>query len=205
MNVVIDGMDFAGKSTVCEEIAGLLAPEGIVVRRSTTSLTGGVMPALIRAVYRAPVMPDRLRSGMYHVAYVPDLIPRLPGVAARRLVLQESYVCRVWAYDLVHRRRMLGWVARWLAPRLHRRVDVGVLLRCPYSERRKRYLASGAVDGRDERRFSPDQFPVQQAMDAALARLAGRFGYRVVDTGGRTARQVAEQIIDVIGQVRNDR
>ncbi|MFE5868794.1 hypothetical protein ACFQ6V_09090 [Streptomyces roseifaciens] len=204
MNIVIEGMDFAGKSTVCTRLAAQLTATGITVRRSTTSLTGGIMPTLIEAVYRAPAWwPDRLRSTLYHLAYLPDLVP---GHGRNReeqgLALQESYVCRVWAYDVAHGRRTLARVACWLTVRLHRRVDLAVLLQCPYPERAQRYRACGVVCGRDERRFAPQQRPVQEALEAALARLAGRCGYRVIDTSGRSAAEVAEEITGLIEQVR---
>lgn len=201
MIVVIEGMDFTGKTTVCAQTAALLTAQGIRVRQSTTSLTGGVMPSLIEAVYLAPQIPDRLRSFVFHAAYMPDLV-RARQRRAEVVMLQESYVCRVWAYDHARSRRWLALVAQWLAERLHQRVDVAVLLRCPYEQRRQRYLASGVVWDRDEHRFAPSQITAQQELEAALFRTTSAHGYKVIDTGGRTAEQVAQEITDLVLEAR---
>jgi len=159
------------------------------------------MPALIEAVYLAPLIPDWFRSFLFHAAYLPDLV----GGRRRRaetVTLQESYVCRVWAYDQARGRRWLALVARWLAGRLHRQVDVAVLLRCPYEQRRQRYLASGAVWDRDERRFAPGQVAAQQELEAALVRATSAHGYADIDTAERAAEQVAQEIADLVLDAR---
>jgi thymidylate kinase len=198
MNVVIEGMDFAGKSTVCDEIAALLRARGLQVHRSTTSLSPGKIPDLIKAVHQAEHIPDLVRSVLFHLAYLADLPTRIDVRRRAAVVLQESYVCRVWAYDLVRHRRCLAYAARRLATRLHQRVDLAVLLRCPYPQRRERYLAGGLVSPRDERRFAVDQRVQQDQLERALTDTTARLGYHIVDTDTDSTDRIARQLVDVI-------
>jgi thymidylate kinase len=193
VRIVVEGLDFAGKSTVCRHLAALLQGDGWRVRRSTTSLAGGLMPPLIEAAYRSPYLPDVARSMVYHLAYLPDLL--LPTRTAPDVaVLQESYVCRVWAYDMARRRPRLEAAARRLAGPLHRRVDLAVLLHAPYEIRRARYLDTGVRNFRDEARFAPAARKGQQFLAQALERVATGCGYRLIDTGGQSAQDAAEEV-----------
>lgn len=193
--VVVEGMDFAGKSTVCRLLRVRLAAHGLQVTASRTSLARGVTPALIEALYQAP-LPPLARSLAFHLAYLPDLRAALPG--SRQVLLQESYVCRVLAYDQARGRCLLTWCARWLAVRLHRRVDLAVLLECPYGERRARCLAAGTVDRRDAARFSASRRPFEERLSMRLSQAARMAGYTVVPTAGSDPSQVAAQIAGLV-------
>lgn len=196
--VVVEGMDFAGKSTVCRIVAGLLADGGLQPAVSRTSLARGPMSALIGAVYRAPLIPDLARSLAYHLCYLPDLLARTPPGAGCRVLVQESYICRVLAYDRARGRRRLAWLAGRLSARLHRRVDVGVLLECPYEVRRERYAASGITWRRDDRRFSARRRQFDDRLSAELSAAARRAGYVVVPSAGHGAGQVAAEIARLV-------
>jgi thymidylate kinase len=202
--VVVEGMDFAGKSTVCRLLRERLAGHGLAVTASQTSLTRGVMPAVIEALYRVPLLPPLARSLAFHAAYLPDLQAQLPG--GRRVLLQESYVCRVLAFDQACGRRMLTWCARRLTVRLHRRVDLAVLLECSYEERRARYQAAGAAGRRDAVRFSASRRRFEERLSHHLSLAGQAAGYTVVHTGGREAHQVAAEITALVlalpGQAR---
>ena len=193
--VVVEGMDFSGKSTVCRLLRDRLTGHGLTVTASRTSLARGVMPALIEALYRAP-LPPLARSIAFHAAYLPDLRAARPG--GRRVLLQESYVCRVLAYDQARGRRVLAWCARYLAARLHRRVDLAVLLDCPYEERRARWQAAGTAGRRDALRFSTARRPFEERLSMHLSQAAHAAGYTVVPAGGRDAHQVAAEITALV-------
>jgi thymidylate kinase len=194
--VVVEGMDFSGKSTVCRLLRERLAGHGLAVTASQTSLARGVMPALIEAVYRVPLLPPLARSLAFHAAYLPDLRAALPG--GRRVLLQESYICRVLAYDQARGRPMLTWCARHLAVRLHRRVDLAVLLECPYEERRARCQAAGTANRRDVVRFSASCRLFEERLSRHLSLAARAAGYAVVDTAAQEAHQVAAEITALV-------
>jgi thymidylate kinase len=193
MRIVVEGMDFTGKSTVCRHLGELLQRDGWQVRRSTTSLAGGLMPPLIEAAYRSRLLTDAARSTVYHLAYLPDLL--LPARSAPRVaLLQESYICRVWAHDDARRRPLLEAVARRLSRALHQRVDLAVLLRAPYDIRRSRYLSTGVANGRDEQRFSSDGREEQHRVETALERRAAQCGYQLIDSASCSPQETAQAI-----------
>ncbi|MFE7995249.1 hypothetical protein, partial [Streptomyces shenzhenensis] len=100
ITVVVEGLDFAGKTTVCREVHDRLSEASVPVTDSLTCLTGGFVDRFLDLVYRAPRMPSLLRSALYHLGYVPDLLPAPRGGRRRRgVLLQQSYVHRVLAYD----------------------------------------------------------------------------------------------------------
>ncbi|MFG2697208.1 hypothetical protein [Kitasatospora sp. NPDC048407] len=198
IRIVVEGMDFTGKTTVCRHLAQLLNRQGTEVTRSTTSLTGGAMPALIEAAYRTPHLPDVLRSALFHLAYLPDLAIEPvrrgePATAAQQVWLQESYVCRVWANDLARNRRTLARSAACLAPVLHRRVDLAVLLHSPFEVRCDRYLRTEVRNLRDDHRFGPGAGHHRQ-VENHLTHLAQQCGYHLIDTSTQPPHETAAQI-----------
>jgi thymidylate kinase len=154
------------------------------------------MPVIIETLYRVPLLPPLARSLAFHAAHLPDLRAHCPP--ARRVLLQESYVCRVLAYDQARGRRMLTWCARRLTALLHRRVDLAVLLECPYEERRARYQAAGTASRRDAVRFSVSRRRFEERLSHHLSLAAQAAGYTVVHAGGRDAPQVAAEITALV-------
>lgn len=196
MIVVIEGMDFAGKSTVCRLVAEGLTRRGVAATQSTTSLTGGLMPKLISAVYQVEGLPPRLRSATYLACYLPDLIPtRRHG--PDRVLVQESYIHRVLAYCRAREWPILAAAASVLTVRLTAQVDLAVLLTCPVEVRRDRYRASGAVNHRDDQRFGP-QAAFAQRLDEELSALTRAKGYQVLSTADADAAAVAATLTDMI-------
>ncbi|BAJ27492.1 MULTISPECIES: hypothetical protein [Kitasatospora] len=205
IRIVVEGMDFTGKTTVCRHLAEYLDQQGTTVVRSTTSLTGGPIPALIEAAYRIPHLPDPVRSALFHLAYLPDLAarPTPPGghnPAGQQVWLQESYVCRVWAHDLARRQTVLARFAARLAPTLHRRVDLAVLLHSPHEVRHDRYLRTGAPNLRDDRRFGPDA-DHHRRVEEHLTRLAQGFGYHLIGTSEQPPHESAAQIAALLAEL----
>lgn len=196
--VVVEGMDFAGKSTVCAIVVGLLAEHGLRPVTSRTSLARGLMPMLIEAVYRAPLVPALVRSMVYHLCYLPDLLAIMPSSSSRRVLVQESFICRVLAYDRACGRRVLAWVAAKLSARLRRQVDVAVLLECPYEVRRQRYADSGTTWRRDDRRFSAQRRLFDEQLAAELSAAARDAGYVIMPSSGCDAEQVAVDIVRLV-------
>lgn len=201
ITVVVEGLDFAGKTTVCREVRDRLSEASVPVTDSLTCLTGGVVDTFLDLVYRAPRMPSLLRSTLYHLGYVADLFPASRGSHRRRgALLQQSYVHRVLAYDLASGRRLLGWAAGRLAARLIKRVDLFVYLDCDLDERRQRYLLSGDPNERDDRRFSAGRRTFEERLERELRRLAGQAGYVFIENKDSDHRKAAARIVELIGQ-----
>lgn len=198
MLVIVEGSDFAGKSTVCKLIASDLASRGISVRRSTACLTGGVTERVVLWAQDGFYIPKVLKFLIFHVAYIIDfLFWRLSD--EQSLVLQEGYVHRVLAYNKVHR-RFLGFVL--LAPFMSRKpsADLAYYLRCSVDEREHRYRLSDSVDPRDEARFTIDR-DTTIALDNVLEEYTLRDGYLAINTDIDTAEDVARLIVAEILQV----
>lgn len=206
ITVVVEGLDFAGKTTVCREVHDRLSEASVPVTDSLTCLTGGFVDRFLELVYRAPRMPSLLRSALYHLGYVPDLFPAPRGGRRRRgVLLQQSYVHRVLAYDLASRRRLLGWAAGRLAARLAGRVDLFVYLDCPLDERRQRYLRSGDPNERDDRRFSAGQRFFEERLESELRRLAEQAGYVFIENKESDHQKPAARIVELIEQFTEKR
>ncbi|MGW3957416.1 hypothetical protein ACWEKM_42540 [Streptomyces sp. NPDC004752] len=206
ITVVVEGLDFAGKTTVCREVHDRLSEASVPVTDSLTCLTGGFVDRFLDLVYRAPRMPSRLRSALYHLGYVPDLFPALRAGRGRGgVLLQQSYVHRVLAYDLASRRNLLGWAADRLATRLAGQVDLFVYLECPLEERRQRYLRSSDPNERDDHRFSAARRPFEERLESELRALAAQAGYLVVENRDSDHRKTAARIVELIEQLTEKR
>ncbi|MFJ3234648.1 hypothetical protein [Streptomyces sp. NPDC086787] len=201
ITVVVEGLDFAGKTTICREVRHRLTTAGTPVTESTTCLSGGAVDRLVDTVYRARRLPSLLRSIVYHAAYVADLFPAAhSGRGSGGVLIQQSYVHRVLAYDRARDRPVLGWIAARLAGRLRRRVDLWIYLDCPLDRRRHRYRSSGECNERDEHRFSPGQQPFEERLEAELRGLAERAGYTFIDNTGDDHQGVVDRITALIDQ-----
>ncbi|NJQ01085.1 hypothetical protein [Streptomyces zingiberis] len=206
ITVVVEGLDFAGKTTVCREVNARLSEASVPVTDSLTCLTGGFVDRLLDLVYRAPRMPSWLRSTVYHLGYVPDLFPALRAGRGRGgVLLQQSYIHRVLAYDRASRRNLLRWAAQQLAGRLAGQVDLFVYLECPLDERRRRYLRSSDPNRRDDLRFSAAQESFEERLEFELRELVGRNGYLVVDNTHGDHRKTAARIVELIEQLTERR
>ncbi|WP_406841530.1 hypothetical protein ACICHK_41690 (plasmid) [Streptomyces sp. AHU1] len=201
ITVVVEGLDFAGKTTICREVGQRLTAAGTAVTESTTCLSGGAMDRLVDTVYQARRLPSLLRSAVYHAAYVADLFPAAhSGRGKGGVLIQQSYIHRVLAYDRASDRPVLGWIAARLARQLRRQVDLWIYLDCPLDRRQRRYRASGQRDERDEHRFSPGQQPFEERLETELRQLAKRAGYTFIDNTGDDHQDVVDRITALIDQ-----
>jgi thymidylate kinase len=195
--VVLEGQDFAGKSTVARLVLDALRERGVPVRGSTTTaLAVGVLDRAVLRLYTASRVPDRLRTFLYLVLFGLDLLPR-PGRAQRRVVLQESYVDRTVAHALACRYALSAVLGCWVSDRCHRRVAAAVLLAVPYEVRRGRWAALGSDDPRDRERFHPACQRRQRALERLLEQQTARHGYIVV-RGNPQPETVARLLVDLV-------
>lgn len=201
ITVVVEGLDFAGKTTVCREVRRRLTEAGTPVTDSTTCLYGRPVDRFLDVVYRAPRLPSLLRSALYHLAYLADLLPAARhGNRPGGVFLQQSYVHRVLAYDRASGRRLLGRFAGLLARRLAGRVDLWIFLDCPLDERRLRYRRSGERNERDEHRFSTGQRPFEERLESELRHLAQQAGYLFIENTDSDHRKTTDRITALIEQ-----
>ncbi|MFD8705147.1 hypothetical protein ACFV1W_21460 [Kitasatospora sp. NPDC059648] len=195
--IVVEGLDFAGKSTVCELVRQRLEASGTRVVESTSCLSGGWVEKTVERVYEARRLPSLLRSAVYHAAYLADVhLARRAGPG--EVIVQQSYIHRVLAYDRASGRRLLAAVADRLGTRVAGHVDLWVWLDCPLDERRRRYRRFGTPNERDERRFAAAADRFERELETELTQLARESGYIFIDTASLSAETVADRIAALV-------
>ena len=199
MLVVIEGADFAGKSTVAELIRRRLTAAGVPTIGSQACVSRGMMHRLVLAVQARPHLPSVVKSAIFHAGYAVDAFCEVP---TGTVIVQESYVLRVKAYDEVFNRRLGRVVLSALKSRLLQPA-LAYLLKCPFVERRARWLRSSTSDPRDTARFGP-QAEVTRRLECTLRRLAESAGYRIVDTAAVSPDRIAGAIVEDILSFRSD-
>jgi thymidylate kinase len=195
--VLVEGPDFAGKSTCCALLAGELARRGVAVRHSVgglTSLTDTVYRALPASHATATVRTAAgilLRDAVFLASPVLDAVAR-PWLWRRaQVVVQEGYFDRVLSHHLCRGHRLAAACAR----RARRLVDfdLRVYLDVSFEQSRARYLASGTRNERDDLRFGPGAARHRKTLQS-FRDLGRDLGYEMLDTGRLTAVDVAEHL-----------
>lgn len=188
--VVIEGPDFAGKSTITDQLAEILEAKGIRVRRSTTCLTSGVVSEVVNRVQSRPTLVPMLRSFVFHCAYLFDVLSWRDD--PKVVTIQESYWWRVYAFDVVYG-QWIGALYLRLLSRWRPRADLAVYLRCGIETRAARARNSGSTDPRDLVRFT-SAYCQSRRLEQELFALARKYDYWVVDSEHMPASAAAAAI-----------
>ena len=132
MLIVIDGPDFAGKSTIIQNLAKSLSERGYDVRTSRTSVCG--IFSNIVELAQSERTHSLIKSLIFHAAYLIDVFtgPR------SWIHIQETYWPRVFAYDIVHR-RPLGYAFFTAFRRAFIKPDLSIFIEANFTTRYRRY------------------------------------------------------------------
>ncbi len=202
--VLVEGPDFAGKTTTCAQVAAELARRGVAVRHSV----GGLTP-LTDAVYR--VLPASHAAASVRTAaglVVRDAaflaLPLLDAVARpwlwrrAQVVVQEGYLDWVLCHHLARGHRLSAAWAR-LARRLVE-FDLRVFLDVGFDESRTRYLVNGVRNRRDDLRFGVAAARHRQTL-RCFRQLGRDLGYEMIDTGQLAVADVVGHLVKRIGDL----
>lgn len=199
--VLVDGPDFAGKSTICALLAAELSRRGVATRHSVGGLTSvtdavyRILPAshLGRTVRTLPLL--LLRDAVFLLTPLLDVVVRRWLWRRARVVVQEGYYDRVLCHHQVRGHRL---AVRWArAVRGLVRFDLRLFLDVSFAESQVRYLASADPNRRDDIRFGPGAAAHQRLM-GTFRELAREFGYQFVDTTQAGADALVKQLADQI-------
>ncbi len=197
VSILVDGPDFAGKSTVCSLLRRELINRGLDTRHSVGGLTN--LPDLLyrvlpssnadRTAFSMPII--FLRDSMFLVTPIFDAAVRRWLWRRVRVVIQEGYYDRVLCHHQFRRHWLrVGWarIARRLV-----RFDLRVFLDVSYEESRDRYVASAAPNHRDDVRFGSSGSAHRQLI-GFFRELAVGFDYEIIDTEQFGAHELARQL-----------
>jgi thymidylate kinase len=192
MLIVIEGPDFAGKSTVAKLLRRRLEARGhrIVARQLALVESHGVGSG----VAWAQDLPRRWGGIKSLLFFASELIDAFFWTDSPLVVtIRESYGLRTLATAEARGWRTRAAALRWVNRRLPR-PDVAVYLACDRHERASRSLTALSRDARDDERFAPDN-ACQLRSDRRLEVLARNAGYLVIDTEKESGEGAVDRIL----------
>jgi hypothetical protein len=199
--VVIEGGDYAGKSTVARQVADSLRTYGYVVAEADTlAFAASAARRAVLWLHRRSVSGP-VKSWLFMLSYLADLVAKPPRVD---VVLQQGYSARVAATMQV--RRFPGAFVSGSASRVfHRRVTQAFYLQVPYEERRSRWVQCPDGDPRDVARFALHSRAYQLALEMRFEAVVRDHAYRFVRNTGSSG-DAADLIVGaVLDELRPDR
>lgn len=194
MLIIIEGSDFAGKSTVTKLVVENLVNAGYIARSTSTCLSQGLMSRIVDYVQNITNRKSLLKPIIFHLAYVWDAVAwRLPFESIQ---IQESYILRVIAFaianNLVVSRIMLSLIQPF-SPK----AQIAFFLHCDFEVRKQRYQESNSMDPRDYHRFNV-AIENNKLLDCRLQELARENNYIFIDTASNLPHRTAEIIVSSI-------
>ncbi|MEU4805078.1 hypothetical protein [Actinosynnema sp. NPDC023587] len=203
LRVLVDGPDFAGKSTVCAELVSALRDDGLAVLH-TIGAAHPWLAGTVGAVHRADFLRPGLRGAFYLVC---PALERLATPGLRRaerghqVHLVEGGYDRVAAFHLARGQRLR---ARWARRLAWPPADLAVFLDADDEVRAARYRASGQGDQRDGARFDGSARARHRAHCAAFRELASAGGYVRVDSSDESPQQTVQRFRSLVHEKLRD-
>lgn len=189
MNVLVEGADLTGKSTLVAGLVTSLRAAGLDAERSIGAFHQGPLARWALARYRAGADPTRWsQTWLFTLAEVADAA--LPPTRRPRLRVQEVYVDHTIALAEVLGRPAAAALCRAALPFLPR-FAATIYLTADAVIRRRRLETRARVDPID-RLLIDDPSRADELERRLFARVRRRPGLLVLDTG----RLPAEQVID---------
>lgn len=203
MLVLIEGLDFAGKTTLLQRATLAMQERGLrVVPREGGSLTGGWYRDLLLKGTEQHALPNWVTSIVSGALPIVDRLAFRPPQGT--IILHTTYLERAIAYETAR-----GSVLRrlWLTAARHIAVDhdVRILLRASFEIRRMRYLALNDSNPADDWRFqTPEGRSFSYRMETALDALAQHYCYRIIDTSEQSVGETVDATLATIEAARGN-
>lgn len=202
--ILLEGLDYAGKSTIARCLAARLEAEGHAVRINAGGLHRGYFRRVAWTA-RDRVGPDPLSfPRLYYLNLIYTAVALADPVGYRaddgKIVIQESYADRMVAYQRGHAVRVCPDVVAALRPLLVQ-FDVTILLTASLEAKRQRYLhREHKRDGTDlEVMTRPDEL---WRSEVELRRLvARRPNSHIVDSSELTVEETVERVWELVKPV----
>lgn len=136
--VLIEGMDYSGKSTTTQNVATYLRDQSFNVYVNTGNLHKNWWDRFCTFLYQSDKVNDRLLALFFSVSPLIDkFFYKTPN---NTIVLQETYADRAIAYNWAHNYRLLYW---WmsLSSKYYVQFDINFYLHADIDIRKQRFLS----------------------------------------------------------------
>ncbi|EJV74915.1 hypothetical protein CN447_29000 [Bacillus thuringiensis] len=202
MLILIEGLDFSGKSTVTPLIIEKLRSMGYSVsHKEGGGLNEGIYRQLVLWSYKQKWLPQNLVQIIYNLSPLVDKITfKRPEFNKGEVHVQQGYIDRVISYNYANHNNFSNWFLR-NSYKYFLKFDIKILIVTDLDERIKRYINSGNKNERDEKRFfTTEGLDTFKKIDRYLKKEAKKRNYLIFDNTNHSISETQEKIMQIIIQ-----
>lgn len=194
MMILMEGMDFSGKTTLAFMIVNHLKREGVSASYNTGPLKNGWFSMVVTKVHKSKEMNFLVRNTVH--AMVPVFDRLFFSVSRDQFIVQETYIDRTIAYNRARKRYYFSEPLYLISPLFHK-FDLTIYITNKFDERLTRYHKSQQVNAEDEKRFA-DRALFQLTCDHLGLIIIKRANCIVINTDGESIEQTFRKICHLL-------